>query len=49
MDGNAILQAIEAAERDMLLAPPAPAQAAIDNSLDDDLLHPPQRTGRAAA
>ncbi len=49
MDGNAILQAIEAAERDLLLVPPAPAQAAIDSSLDDDLLHPRQRPGKAAA
>ena len=49
MDGNAILQAIEAAERDLLLVPPAPAQAAIDNSLDDDLLRPRERSGKAAA
>jgi len=49
MDGNAILQAIEAAERELLLVPPAPAQAAIDNSLDEDLLHPQQRPGKAAA
>ena len=49
MDGNAILRAIEAAERDLLLAPPAPTQAAIDNSLDDELLHPPQRPRKAAA
>ncbi|HEV8256273.1 MAG TPA: hypothetical protein VGR42_04780 [Casimicrobiaceae bacterium] len=49
MDGNAILQAIEAAERDLLLGPPAPAQAAIDSSLDDELLHSPQRPDKAAA
>jgi hypothetical protein len=49
MDGNAILQAIEAAERDLLLGPPAPAQAAIDSSLDDELLHSPQRPRKAAA
>ena len=49
MDGNAILQAIEAAERDLLLVPPAPAQAAIDNSLDDDLLRPRAPPGKAAA
>ena len=48
MDGNAVLRAIEAAERDLLLAPPAPAQAAIDNSLDD-LLLPHGRPGKAAA
>jgi hypothetical protein len=47
MDGNAILQAIEAAERDLLLRPPA--QAAIDSSLDDELLHSPQRPRKAAA
>jgi len=49
MDGNAILQAIEAAERELMLVPPAPAQAAIDSSLDDDLLHPQRRPGKAAA
>jgi hypothetical protein len=49
MDGNAILQAIEAAERELLLVPPAPAQAAIDSSLDDDLLHAQRRPGKAAA
>jgi hypothetical protein len=49
VDGNAILKAIEAAERDLLLEPPAPAQAAIDSSLDRDLLHPQQRRGKAAA
>ena len=43
LDGNAILQAIEAAERDMHLAPPAPAQAAIERALEDDLLQPPRR------
>jgi hypothetical protein len=40
LDGNAILQAIEAAERDMHLAPPAPAQSAIERALEDDLLQP---------
>ena len=49
MDGNAILQAIEAAERDLMLGPPAPAQAAIDSSLDDELLQPLQRPDKAAA
>jgi hypothetical protein len=49
MDGNAILQAIEAAERDLLLGPPAPAQAAIDTSLDDELLHSLQQPRKAAA
>ena len=47
--GDAILQAIEDAERDLLFAPPAPAQAAIDNSLDDELLHQPPRPGKRAA
>jgi hypothetical protein len=42
LDGNAILQAIEAAERDMHLAPPAPAQSAIERALEDDLLQPPR-------
>jgi hypothetical protein len=48
-DGNAILRAIEAAERDLLFAPPAPAQAAMDHSLDDDLLAVPRRPDKAAA
>jgi hypothetical protein len=43
MDGNAILLAIEAAERDLHLAPPLPAQAAIERALEDDLLQSPQR------
>ena len=43
MDGNAILQAIEEAERDLHLAPPLPAQAAIERALEDDLLQPRQR------
>jgi predicted outer membrane lipoprotein len=43
LDGNAILQAIEEAERDMQLAPPAPAQAAIERALEDDLLQSPRR------
>lgn len=42
LDGNAILRAIEAAERDLHLAPPAPAQAAIERALEDDLLLPPR-------
>jgi hypothetical protein len=42
LDGNAILQAIEAAERDMHLAPAAPAQSAIERALEDDLLQPPR-------
>jgi hypothetical protein len=35
---DSILKAIEAAERDMHVRPPEPAQAAMDNSRDDDLL-----------
>jgi hypothetical protein len=42
LNGNEILQAIEAAERDLHLAPPPPAQAAIERALEDDLLQPPQ-------
>jgi hypothetical protein len=48
-DGNAVLRAIEAAERDLLFAPPHPAQAAMDRSLDDDLLAVPRRPDKAAA
>ena len=47
--GDAILQAIEDAERDLLFSPPAPAQAAMDHALDDDLLQPPRRPNKAAA
>jgi hypothetical protein len=43
LDGNAILQAIEEAERDLHLSPPAPAQAAIERALEDDLLQAPRR------
>jgi hypothetical protein len=46
-DGNAILQAIDAAERDLLFTPPA--QAAMEYSLDDDLLSQPRRPDKAAA
>ena len=48
-NGNAILRAIEAAERDLLFTPPPPAQAAMDRSLDDDLLSRPRRPDKAAA
>jgi hypothetical protein len=48
-DGNAVLRAIEAAERDLLFAAPPPAQAAMDRSLDDDLLASPKRPRKAAA
>lgn len=43
MDGNAILQAIDAAERDLHLLGPEPAQSAIERALEDDLLQHPQR------
>jgi hypothetical protein len=43
MDGNEVLQAIEEAERDLLLKPPAPAKTAIERALDDDLLRSPRR------
>ena len=39
---DSILKAIAAAERDMHISPPAPAQAAIDKALDDDLMHGPK-------
>jgi len=39
---DSILKAIEAAERDMHISPFAPAQAAMDNALDDDLLRNPK-------
>ena len=43
LDGNAILQAIEEAERDMHLVPQASGQSAIERALEDDLLQPPGR------
>ena len=36
---DSILKAIAAAERDLHISPPEPAQAAIDKALDDDLIH----------
>jgi hypothetical protein len=39
---DSILKAIEAAERDLHISPPEPAQAAMDNALDDDLLRNPK-------
>jgi hypothetical protein len=41
---DSILKAIEAAERDMHISPPkpGPAQAAMDDALDDDLLRNPK-------
>lgn len=48
-DDNAVLRAIEEAERDLLFVPPAPAQAAIETSLDEDLIATPRRHDKAAA
>lgn len=39
---DSILKAIAAAERDLHISPPAPAQAAMDKALDDDLLREPK-------
>jgi hypothetical protein len=39
---DSILKAIEAAERDMQIRPPEPAQAAMDSALGDDLLRNPK-------
>ena len=49
LGGNAILQAIEAAERDLMLDAPAPADAAMDRSLEDDLQVPKRGSKKAAA
>jgi hypothetical protein len=39
---DSILKAIAAAERELHISPPEPAQAAMDNALDHDLLHNPK-------
>ncbi len=39
---DSILKAIAAAERDLHIRPPGPAQAAMDEALDDDLLREPK-------
>jgi hypothetical protein len=39
---DSILKAIAAAERDLHISPPEPAQAAIDKALDDDLMRSPK-------
>ena len=49
LGGNAILQAIEDAERDLMLDGPAPADAAMDRSLEDDLRLPKRGPKKAAA
>jgi len=46
---DAILQAIEAAERDLLLTPPAPADTAMGRALESELLATPRRPDKAAA
>lgn len=47
-EDNAILRAIDAAERELLYAPPSPAEAAIDRALEDELKRP-RRPDKAAA
>ena len=47
---DAILKAIEAAERDLMLTPPPPAETAMGHALDNELLaRKPQRPKKAAA
>jgi hypothetical protein len=48
-DDNAILKAIDEAERELLFVPAQPTEAAIDRSLEDDLLSKPPRSKKAAA
>lgn len=47
-EDNAILRAIDAAEREMLYVPPSPSEAAVDRALEDDLTRP-RRPDKAAA
>ena len=49
LGGNAILQAIEDAERDLLLGSPAATEEAMDSSLDSAVMAPKRRLGKAAA
>jgi hypothetical protein len=49
LGGNAILQAIEDAERDLMLDTPAPADAAMDRSLEHDLRLSKRGSKKAAA
>ena len=49
LGGNAILQAIEAAERDLLLDPQNPSDAAMERSLEEDLKVPRTGSKKAAA
>jgi hypothetical protein len=48
-EDNAILKAIDEAERELLFVPPAEDEAAIDRSLEDDLDSQPKRPKKAAA
>ncbi len=48
-EGNAILRAIDEAERELLFVPPLPPEAAMNRSLEDDLLSQPRRPDKAAA
>jgi hypothetical protein len=48
-EDNAILKAIDEAERELLFVPPPPTEEAMDRSLDDDLLSNPPRSKKAAA
>jgi hypothetical protein len=48
-EDNAILRAIDDAERELLFVPPPPKEAAMDRSLEDDLLSQPRRPKKAAA
>ena len=47
-EDNAILRAIDAAEREMLYLPPSPTEAAVDRALEDELTQP-RRPDKAAA
>jgi hypothetical protein len=49
LGGNAILQAIEAAERDLLLDPENPPDAAMERSLEEDLKIPKSGGSKKAA
>jgi hypothetical protein len=46
---DAILRAIEAAERDLLMTPPPPSDAAMGSALESELLVTPKRPDKAAA
>jgi hypothetical protein len=48
-EDNAILKAIDEAERELLFVPPPPDEAAMDRSLEDDLASQSKRQKKAAA